>query len=182
MRPFLLALALLPMAIAQADEHEHGSLDKHEHGIASLNLALEGNQLEIELESPTMNIVGFEHLASSAADQAKASTAQAALMQPLSLFGLPAAADCKLIEAEVESALFNKDEEDEMHTDGHGEKHSDVDAEYTLTCSQPEALTWVDLSGFFKQFPATEKIATQLIGPNGQQGAELSAGNPRISF
>ena len=51
-----------------------------------------------------------------------------------------------------------------------------------LTCSQPQALAAIDLSELFKLFPATDKIQVQLIGPNGQQGAELSAAQPRLSF
>ena len=66
MRRVLLALpfALLPLA-AMAHDHdhdhaEHASLGAHEHGVAQLNVALDGNTLEIELESPAMNLVGFE--------------------------------------------------------------------------------------------------------------------------
>ena len=73
-----LPLALLPFAPAHANEHTHGhehdehaSLDAHEHGSASLNIALEGNSLELELDSPAMNLLGFEHAAHSTADRAK---------------------------------------------------------------------------------------------------------------
>ena len=43
----------------QAGEHHHH--DAHVHGVAHLNVALEGNDLYIELTSPAANIVGFEH-------------------------------------------------------------------------------------------------------------------------
>jgi len=93
MRSILLALpfALLPLAVATAHDghdhdhddhghaHEHGSLGAHVHGIASLNLALEGSKFEIELDSPAINLVGFEHQASSDADKAKLTAARAAL-------------------------------------------------------------------------------------------------------
>ncbi|MEX5543051.1 ZrgA family zinc uptake protein, partial [Pseudomonas poae] len=73
MRRLLLALpfALLPLAVAHAHEdhdHEHGSLGAHEHGVGRLNAVLDGQTLELELESPAMNLVGFEHLATTAAD------------------------------------------------------------------------------------------------------------------
>ena len=82
MRYALLALpfALLPLHAAQAANHEHShahaheehaSLDAHEHGVASLNVALDGQTLEIQLQSPAMNLVGFEHEAKSDADKAK---------------------------------------------------------------------------------------------------------------
>ena len=87
MRHALLALpfALLPLHAAQAANHEHnhahaheehGSLGKHEHGVASLNVALDGQTLEIQLQSPAMNLVGFEHEAKSDADKAKVTAAR----------------------------------------------------------------------------------------------------------
>ena len=41
----------------------------HVHGIATLNLAMEGDKLEIEFVSPAGNIVGFEHEAVTAAER-----------------------------------------------------------------------------------------------------------------
>ena len=73
---FALPFALLPLAAAHAahDEHEHhdehASLAAHEHGAAQLNVALEGQRLELALESPAMNLVGFEHAAVSTSDKA----------------------------------------------------------------------------------------------------------------
>ena len=37
------------------------SLDAHEHGSATLNIAVDGDSLFLEFESPADNIVGFEH-------------------------------------------------------------------------------------------------------------------------
>ena len=75
MRRLLLALpfALLPLAVAHAHDdhdhdHAHGTLGAHEHGVAKLNVVLDDNTLELELDSPAMNLVGFEHAASSDAD------------------------------------------------------------------------------------------------------------------
>lgn len=192
MRRTLLALsvALLPLSFAHADSHEHdhaheehGSLGAHEHGVASLNVALDGQTLEIQLESPAMNIVGFEHAANSEADQAKVTAARAQLQQPLKLFALPSAADCSVASQELRSPLFGDAEhEHDQASAEHEHEHSDVDADYSLTCNQPQHLTSLDLGVFFQQFPATEKLAVQLIGPNGQQGAELNKASPRLSF
>ncbi|HSC85041.1 MAG TPA: DUF2796 domain-containing protein [Pseudomonas sp.] len=182
-----LSLALLPLSLVQAHEHEeeHGSLGAHEHGVASLNVALDGSSLEIQLESPAMNIVGFEHAANSAADQDKVASAKARLQQPLGLFSLPAAAACRVTRQELHSPLFGgatHEHEQAEAAHEHDHEHSDVDADYALTCSHPEQLLSLDLDQFFQQFPATEKLTVQLIGPNGQQGAELNKSNTRLSF
>lgn len=185
MRRLLLALpfALLPVALSYAHDHqhdeEHGSLGAHEHGVATLNVALDGQVLELGLESPAMNLVGFEHAASSDADQAKVAAVRAQLEQPLALFALPTAAGCSVAEQTLASPLFGEHASAEHE---HEHEHSDIDANYRLTCQQPAALQTLDLSVLFRQFPATQKLNVQLIGPNGQQGAELTPANPRLAF
>ncbi|WPC04586.1 DUF2796 domain-containing protein [Pseudomonas benzenivorans] len=193
MRRLLLALpfALLPMATIQANEHghhhehdqAHGSLGAHEHGVASLNLVLDGQLLELQLESPAMNLVGFEHAAKSAADKAKVAAARSQLQNPQALFGLNAG-DCSLSETELESPLFEDDEhEHEGHhgDETHGE-HSEIHAHYQLDCKKPDELKQLNLAELFERFPTTTKIQVQLIGPSGQQGAELTPAQPRLSF
>ena len=195
MRRTLLALplALLPLTIAQAASHEHahdheehGSLGAHEHGVASLNVALDDQTLEIQLESPAMNLVGFEHEAKSEADKAKVAAARKQLEQPQALFALPIEAKCNLKETELESPLFGGEEHEEHEHEDHDHEgehaHSDVDASYHFTCANPEALKTLELGSFFGTFPATEKLQVQLIGPSGQQGAELTPSNSRLSF
>ncbi|WP_236172404.1 DUF2796 domain-containing protein [Pseudomonas pseudonitroreducens] len=191
MRPLLLAVALLPLAAhAHAhDEHEHGSLGKHEHGVAQLNVALDGKTLELQLDSPAMNLVGFEHAATSAADKATVATVQAQLKQPLQLLSLPASAKCSVQSVELSSPLFGDapkpeehDHDDGDHDEHEGHHHADIDAHYQLTCAQPQDLATLDFAPLFKRFPATQKIQVQLIGPSGQQGAELTAANPTLNF
>ena len=192
MRRLLLALpfALLPLAVAQANEHnhahahdhdEHGSLDAHEHGAARLNVVLDGQALELELESPAMNLVGFEHAATSDADKAKVAAARSQLQDPQALFGLGAGA-CTLSETELESALFEDDEHEEHHADEADSEHSEIHAHYQLDCKKPGELKQLNLSELFERFPATEKIQVQLIGPSGQQGVELTPAKPSLGF
>ncbi|WP_087503350.1 DUF2796 domain-containing protein [Pseudomonas sp. SID14000] len=189
MRRLLLALpfALLPLANAHADDHDHdhahGTLGAHEHGVAKLNVVLDGNTLELELDSPAMNLVGFEHAANSDADKAKVAAVRQQLEQPLKLFGLPAAAGCKEDQQELESPLFGdapKADDDDEHE--HGHQHSDIGAHYQLTCTNPDKLAQVDLAPLFKAFPATQKINVQLIGPNGQKGVETTPAKAAVAF
>ena len=192
MRHALLALpfALLPLHAAQAANHEHShahaheehaSLDAHEHGVASLNVALDGQTLEIQLQSPAMNLVGFEHEAKSDADKAKVAAARKHLEQPQALFALPIEAKCALQDSELDSPLFGGHaHEEHEHADEHG--HSDIDASYRFACANAEALQTLELGSFFGTFPGTEKLEVQLIGPSGQQGAELTPRNSRLSF
>ena len=190
MRRLLLALpfALLPLAVMAHDAHDHehdhahGSLGAHEHGVAHLNAVLDGNTLELELESPAMNLAGFEHAAVSDADKAKVAAVRAQLEQPLKLFGLTAAGNCKESDEELESPLFGDKPAKDDDGDGDEHGHSDIHAHYRLECANPDKLKALDLGPLFKTFPATQKIQLQLIGPNGQQGVEVTPGNATINF
>ncbi|PVZ11496.1 MULTISPECIES: DUF2796 domain-containing protein [unclassified Pseudomonas] len=182
MRPLLLALpfALLPLCAAQAhDEHEHGSLGAHEHGTAQLNVALDGQTLEIELDSPAMNIVGFEHAATTAEQKAQAAAAQQRLDKPETLFALPAAAKCIAAQSEVNSPVFADAAPSKAHE---GHEHADVDGHYQFQCDNPSALASIDFAPFFKAFPGTHKIAVQAITGSGQKGLEATPANSVLKF
>ncbi|QVM97321.1 DUF2796 domain-containing protein [Pseudomonas sp. SORT22] len=194
MRRLLLALpfALLPLAVAHAHEghdhdhdhdHAHGSLGAHEHGVARLNVVLDDKSLELELDSPAMNLVGFEHPATSAADKAKVAAVRSQLEKPLALFGLAKAANCSESDQELESPLFgDKPAVDDDGDEHGGHEHSEVHAHYRLACDKPAELKSLDLTPLFKAFPATQKITLQLIGPNGQQGVEATPAKATINF
>ena len=89
----------------------------HVHGIATLNLAMEGDELEIEFVSPAGNIVGFEHEAVTAAERRAIRDAIEQLRKGNELFDLPLAASCSLHVAAVEHGH----REEEKREDGHGQ-------------------------------------------------------------
>jgi len=205
MRHLLLAVPvlLLPLTSSHAQEEHHhhkheeaSSLSAHEHGSARLNAALDGNRLELELISPAMNLLGFEHAPANAADEAKIASARSQLEQPLALFGLPAAAGCSVSEQQFAGDLLgsahagyqrgdehaHKQEHKHDHDDHEAGGHSDIEAHYQFDCSNPGSLQALDLKGLFERFPGTEKIQVQLIGPNGQQGAELTPARTQLPF
>lgn len=103
----------------------------HVHGIATLNLAMEGGELEIEFVSPAGNIVGFEHEAVTAAERRAIRDAVEQLRKGTELFDLPPAASCSLRVAEVEHVGpggVEGDDHDGPHS-GHEAKDVDGDEE-----------------------------------------------------
>lgn len=178
-------LALLPMLAFAAEhdhdhhhDHDHDNPGAHEHGVARMNLVLESGELLIELESPAANLLGFEHVPTTADERNQAAAVRSTLEQPLSWLGLAEGADCKLAEQHVTGEVLEEGATAEQAHTG----HSDIDAQYRLECAAPEALQTLDLTAFFSRFPGTEQLLVQLIGPNGQTGIQLSAEQPRLPF
>lgn len=171
-RLLILALALPTLTLAH-EERSHGA---HTHGLARLDLAVEGGALLIGLESPAANIVGFEHAPANARERAALDAALATLKDGGRLFRLPADAGCRLVEAVVETPLAAKAGEA-----AHASDHADIEAEYRFECAEPGRLVQMRL-GLFDAFPQTQRLQVQFVGPRGQGAAELTAANPVLRF
>jgi GNAT superfamily N-acetyltransferase len=173
----LLAAAALAGAGAAADEPQR-QLGAHEHGHSTLNIAIEGGTIELELISPGADIVGFEHPAESEADRAAVAAAEARLADPLSLFVLPAAAGCSIGAAEVEIEA-----EGRAHEAGHEAEaaHSEFRAAYRLTCADTGAVATIGFA-FFDAFPNAREIEVTVVSPRGQSRYEVERAAPTLEL
>ncbi len=100
--------------------------DAHVHGIASMNIAVEGEELQIEFVTPSDGIVGFEYAPSTAAEIKAVADALSTLENPRSLFIIPTSAQCKLHEVEVERHAEG-DHDDHAHDEHDHDKHAHDD-------------------------------------------------------
>ena len=96
----------------------------HVHGLASINLAIDDEELQLEFVSPAESIVGFEYEPSTAAERKAVADAIALLRNPAKLFVLPASAGCELHEVEAERHAEGEHEEHASHED-HGDEHAE---------------------------------------------------------
>ena len=158
-------------------EQNHRQHDAHEHGAAAMNIAIEDSQLHIELESPAINIVGFEHSPRSSQQKQTVQQAASALKNAGKMFELPSEAKCKLMEAEVESPLLKNDHDHH----GHEEAHSEFHASYVFQCQEIKELKNIRIL-IFKQFSATHEIRVRLITSHGQTVSELNAQQNQINL
>jgi hypothetical protein len=170
-----LLVSLAVALTAATAEEAHRAQGPHVHGLASLDLAWDGEAIQIGLESPAANLVGFEHRPETDADRAALDAAVATLKDGERLFRFSPEARCRLIEAGVESAL-----PEGVGAEGQ-EAHADLDAEYRFECAEPGQLRQVEV-GLFQAFPATRSIQVQYVGPKGQAAAELTAASPMLKL
>ena len=180
-------VSLLAFPVMAADRHH----DAHQHGVSKLNLAIQGSRVEIELESPGSDIVGFEHKPSNAADRMAIKDAVQKLKNASGLFSFSAAAACRAEKSSVEAPFEDHHEEKHEHKHGHGhghekgeekgETHSEFHAEYRFVCAEPKELKHVDVK-LFDVFPRAEEIEVQAITSNRQFKRELTRGSSRLTF
>lgn len=184
-KPYSLIIAALlfsPMPMASpesyhnhSDEHSALAHAAHLHGIAQLTLALEGNALEISLESPAANIVGFEHQATSE-KQIKAVEQARSNLESSGLF-LFSGSDCSLKHAEVDmSSVIQQGshiQQDSYDHEDH-ESHSEISAHYTYECSKGEKLETVSVN-LMALFPAIETLEVMWLTSRQQGATQLTA-------
>ena len=82
------------------DKHDHdkkGSLDAHVHGLSLINVVQEKNKVLFDIEMPGFDTVGFEYKAKSQKDKDLVKNALNMLKNPVNLFSIPSAANCKML-------------------------------------------------------------------------------------
>lgn len=171
-------LACLGLTHVAAEEgHEHRHHDSHEHGVAELNLAVDGSSVLIELESPAANIVGFEHQPHDAAERDLVTKAIQRLQEAESLFVFTSNANCSVQFAEVETELEQQHEHndhDHHENEKNSDDHSEFSSNYIFSCEAIDKLKQVEVK-LFEEFSGLESIKAQLITPQNQTLIELSA-------
>jgi len=178
-RAIAVTATIFALSAAHAAAEPVRQLGPHQHGHGTLNLAIEGQAVQMELEVPGADIVGFEYEATSADDQAKVKAAEDKLAQPLALFVLPRNAGCRVTSAKVVVARESEEdhdahEHDDAHAEagGHEAEHSEFHAKYALSCSDVAAITTISFP-YFDAFPNSEELAVTLITEKSQKVFEV---------
>jgi hypothetical protein len=181
-----IAATLFAVSATAASAETVRQLGPHEHGHGTLNLAIEGETVQIELEVPGADIVGFEYEATTPEDQAKIEAAKETLSKPLALFALPEAASCKVTAAKIALAAEDHDAHEHEHdadaeADAHEAEHSEFHAHYALSCANAAAITTIAFP-YFDAFPNSQELDVTLITEKAQKAFEVSRGNALIDI
>lgn len=149
----------------------------HVHGLATLDVALDGPTLSLHLESPLDNLVGFEHPAYNPSQKQALDGMVARLNQPGTLFVPSPAAGCIAQAPVLTSAAL----EAQAGMATHKHAHADMDADFSFRCAHPDRLTGMEVR-LIEAFPRTHQVRVQVAGPHGQSALVLEAGKTRVGF
>ena len=183
----LVAFAFVASTGASAQESRR-HVDAHVHGEGRLAIAIEAASVEMELEAPASDIVGFEHAATTAAQRKAVADAKAKLAKGSDLIQLTPEAGCTLATATVELtgavAAAGKPSAHKGHDHGKTkgkaeEAHAEFKAVYRFACSSTGRLTGIALP-YFKAFPRAGKLTVTTVGPKGQTSATATPTKPAV--
>ena len=187
---FILSLyVVLSYSISTVLAEESRQVDKHEHGVGELNIAIDGSLAEFEFMLPGADIVGFEYEAKSDEDLAKIENALLVLENYENLFALTKNSKCVLADLDYhlsgEEHDEHADEEHEEHADEEHDEHADVEshtefyAKYSFKCDNIKQLDKVEFS-YFKTFPNSSELEVQFVSDIGSNAFEVEADKPVI--
>ena len=160
-----LLLLCLAAPVFAAHDHDHHA---HVHGVAKLEVAVEGGQIDLHLESPLEALLGFEHAPRTDKERAAVVRMRQTLEQGGKLFAPTAAAGCKLVSVEVEAAILEANP-----TAGDYDEHGDLDADFRFTCAHPGKLTGMEVR-LSDAFPGMRRVDAQVVSGRGQSAARLT--------
>ena len=205
MQVVLVSLALVGLVAPALAEPGRRQLDAHAHGQGRVAIAIEGKRIEMELEAPASDIIGFEHAPRTAKQRQSIDAARKRLANLADVVALSDAAGCKLTSATVEllgavAAKATAKENGHDHGHSHGHKnatskepdaakgdghdhaaHSEFKVTYVLDCTAPEKLGTIAF-GYFKTFRNAEKLTVTVIGPKGQSSFAVTREKPVLDL
>ncbi len=171
---FLFYFLLINTAWAGSDKHNHPFQKKHVHGVAELNLALEGNQLELSLDSPAVNIIGFENRATTSEQTQSVNSAKQILESVDKLF-LFNGTVCYIKNKHIDFSSVMK-EGKKNHHDTHNEYkilHTEISAHYRFDCAKSTNLTSITVA-FLEHFPGINKLKVMWVTHTAQGAVDLT--------
>ena len=186
----VLVAAAMAAPVAQAHSKNPGA---HQHGVAKLAVAVDGQMLEITLESPLDNLLGFERAPRNDRER-QAVRQMAQRFHSGELFTLTPAAQCKVTGAELVSAVLDPallaaapaapaggGATAAAAPAGKDDGHADLDATVRYQCSQPAALKGADV-GLFKAFSRFRQIDAAVATGSGQRAIKLTRQQTLLSW
>jgi hypothetical protein len=151
--------------------------EAHVHGAAKLQIAAEGEHLEVVLVSPLENLVGFEHAPRNDKERKAVKSMIDAFNKPGTLLTPTAAAKCSAEPAEITSPVTGHGTGKPAENDAHAE----LEAVIVYQCANPSALKGMEVR-LFHAFPQLKRIRADIVSDRGQRSATLTAQRRSLSW
>jgi hypothetical protein len=143
--------------------------------VATLQVAVDGNTLALNLEVPLDNLLGFEHVPRTEKEKAAVRDMVERLNQAERLFVPTPAAHCKPVSVKLESLVLQPSKTKER------DSHADLDGEFVFRCERPETLRDIEVT-MFGGFSTLRQIDVQVATSRGQAASRLSRKQRRITW
>ncbi len=152
------------------DKHDHdkkGSLDAHVHGLSVINVVQEKNKVLFDIEMPGFDTVGFEYKAKSQKDKDLVKNALNMLKNPVNLFSIPSAANCKM--SNISSTILEE------------KNHTEFRAKYEYNCSNITEFSSITFN-IFDSFKNSKDLELNVIGTKSTTKHKINKFTKKLSL
>ena len=191
---FVPALAAVSVAMAMANSTAVAS-ERHEHGVAQLEVAQSGADLTLRWQLPMDGVVGFEHAPTNTQEHKQLAQAHQKMSQAQQWLTPNTAARCAVTDVEVELPGFKPQPADSDHAHvekhehghesghdaGHEAGHSDASWQVSWRCAQPSALAAIELLAL-DMWPEVETVYVQGVVNKKQFALEIRSPSRTLSL
>lgn len=181
---FILAsIAAATIAYTGSIKAETTQFDAHIHGLAELMIVIEDQMVDIQLQSPAMNLVGFEHKAHTKNEVDAVRRTESILKSPYALFTFKGG-QCSLTETSVDVSSIVGDDHTgvgELEHETHDENHNEAYAHYQYLCDNATDLSAVSVM-MFKDFPGLKQTRVLWVTKSKQGAVTLDRDNNTAVF
>ncbi len=162
------------LSVAHAENSYHLQ-EPHLHGTATLQVAVDKQNLTLFFSSPLDNLIGFEHKPRT---QSEVKQVQEMINQfyKNTVFVPSKAAQCKRQSIKLTSLVIKNKAQSAHKHDEMESGHADLDAEMVYQCDDVKNLRDLHVN-LFKAFPNLHEMRVEIVSERGQSAAKLSATN-----
>ena len=178
MRLFLYISISFYFFISLLFAEETRQVDKHEHGVSELNIAIQSNTMVLEFMIPGADIVGFEYEAKSEQDKATVSAALTKFDDYNNIFIIPINSKCLLVSSKIN---INQEDDHDDHDEHQEEAHNEFYAKYTFECGDIKSLDLLEFP-YFETFSNYGELEVQFVSEIGSTSFEVEADSPIINI
>lgn len=162
----VLASVLVPARAETVRQQE-----AHVHGTTTVDVGLDATVLQVVLDAPAINMLGFEHPPHDGQQSKQVADVLATMRDPAPWLIPASAAACVLTHSSVQARGLDP----AVATQG----HADIDARYDYRCTQPDRLDHIDIH-LTDRYPATHHLVVNIVLPQKQDRQELGQGEYRV--
>lgn len=149
----------------------------HVHGLAKLDVAVDGHRITLHLSTPLDNLVGFERAPRNDAERRRVDAAVARLRDGDRLFAFDAAAGCRMSDVTLDSPVLGLGGTPAGAAKG---GHAELHASWDFDCRDAAQAAQVQVGLF--AFAALQRVQVQLALPKTQFKRELKRPDGRLSL
>jgi hypothetical protein len=154
---------------------EFRSRPPHVHGLATVDIAVDGSALAITFRAPAINVIGFEHAPTTPEENAAVAQANQTFKAGDRLFVTSAGAGCSQRAATLTPITYETGDEKPNGP------QADYEVAYRFECKHVDKLAWVDTT-LFAAMRNAQRITVNVVADRLQTQVELVPGQHRIAL